>query len=328
MDTALAASIRSQLLDRRDRLQRAVAGISPADDLLRLLHDVDGALERMEAGRFGMCEVCHTPVLDDDLVAHPLTPYCLCELSSAQQDALQRDLNLARRVQMSLLPRQDLATGGWQVHFRYWPAGPVSGDYLDVVSRNGRASDSYFLLGDVSGKGLAASLLMARLSALLRSLIESGPPLAELVTRANRLFSENELSSHFATLVCARATPAGRVEVCNAGHCPPLVARGGDVQQVDSGGMPVGIASDGAYETQSLSLAPGDTLLFYSDGVSEAMNPEHEQFGVERLIDCVRRHAPQPPVGLAAAILRDVSSFRAGAPPHDDVSLMIVRRMA
>lgn len=326
MDAAVAASIRTQLSDRRDRLERVVADVGRADDLVRLLRAVDEAIERLDGDRFGRCEVCHESVDDDLLLTHPLARYCLCGLSPRQQAALERDLDLARQVQIGLLPRQNLSLGGWEVHFRYLPAGPVSGDYLDVISRNQGSDDAYFLLGDVSGKGVAASLLMARLSALLRSLVESGPPVGELVARANRMFSESDVSSHFVTLVCARATPSGRIDFCNAGHCPPLVVRRGAVEMLDSDGLPVGVVAEGRYEVQSLATEPGDTIVLYSDGISEAMNDGREQFGLDRLSACVSENRGLRPAALAAACLRAVAAFCGGAAAHDDTSLMIIRR--
>jgi sigma-B regulation protein RsbU (phosphoserine phosphatase) len=140
------------------------------------------------------------------------------------------------------------------------------------------------------------------------------------------MFSESEVSSHFVTLVCARATPLGRIELCNAGHCPPIVLRRGEVELLDSDGLPVGVVADGRYEVQSLAIEPGDTVLLYSDGVSEAMNERREQFGVERLAECVQKNGALRPAALAAACLREVDSFRDGAGVHDDTSLMVIRR--
>src|SRR5207249_7870938 len=141
------------------------------------------------------------------------------------QTALQNDLDLASRIQWQLLPRQNVRVSGWEVHYRYEPAGPVSGDYCDAITENGDGGNLYVLTGDVSGKGVAASLLMAHLNAMFRTLVGMGLPVQHLLERANRLFSESTIASHYATLVCARAEVTGEVEVCNAGHCPPLVIR-------------------------------------------------------------------------------------------------------
>ncbi len=326
MSASVAASVRTQLEDRRRRLQSVVGEVGPADDLVRLLHAVDDALVRLDTGRYGQCDVCHERVEDELLLAHPLIQYCLCALSPQQQADLEHDLGLARRVQLSLLPSQNFVASGWAAHFRYQPAGPVSGDYLDVVACDGGERPVYFLLGDVAGKGVAASLRMAQLSATIRGLVGSEPPPGELVERANEQLSRTGMSTQFATLVCARATPAGDVELCNAGHCPPLVARGGRVDAMDSGGFPVGLAFGDRYDAQALTLASTDTLLLYSDGITEAMDPHGRQFGVERLVDCLEAHHALGPAALAAACLSAVADFRGRAPSHDDVSLMVVRR--
>ncbi len=212
------------------------------------------------------------------------------------------------------------------MHFRYQPAGPVSGDYLDVVTKNAESQTLYFLLGDVSGKGVAASLTMARLNALVRSTVEASPPLGDLMERTSRLFSEGAPSSQFATLVCARATSTGEVELCNAGHCPPLIVRSGCVEVVDSGGLPIGLAGAVPYGSHRLSFARGDTLLLYSDGITEASDPEGRMYGIDGLRRVVGQNRDVDPAALAAACLLDVATFRAGTPPHDDVSIMVIRR--
>src|SRR5262249_24725736 len=157
-------------------LRASIERTDNASDLVELLQAVDAALDRLDSDHFERCDVCGLRIYDEELLAHPTIQYCLCELSDQQLAALELDLALARRTQLALLPPQDLALAAWQVHFRYQPAGPVSGDYLDVIQ-----SDvcPFFLLGDVSGKGVAASLLMARLSALVRGLIEQRLPVED-----------------------------------------------------------------------------------------------------------------------------------------------------
>src|SRR5262245_12652544 len=129
MNAASQAQIHDQLVDRRRRLRDTIGDVGEAGDLVRLLGEVDAALERMEGGVYGRCEVCHENVEEKDLLANPLLTYCLCTLTPQQQRELQTDLDLAGRIQWALLPKQDLAHAGWEVHHRYEPAGPVSGDY-------------------------------------------------------------------------------------------------------------------------------------------------------------------------------------------------------
>src|SRR5262249_9944874 len=168
--------------------------------------------------------VCLEEIEELDLLAHPMAAYFLCQLSPERQRALEHDLDLAWRVQAALLPIHDLSAAGRRTHYRYVPHGPVSGDYcgLIVAGANGD-SGLYFMLGDVSGKGVAASLLMAHLNASFRALAPTGLPPHEVVTCANRVLTESTLTTHYATLVCGYADSSGEVQVVNAGHCPPMV---------------------------------------------------------------------------------------------------------
>lgn len=327
MDLAIESALRGQLVDRKRRIGEALAEVGEATDLVRLLQEVDSALGRMDARGYGRCEVCLETVEDDTLMANPMLQYCLCSLSPAQQRALEQDLGLASRIQWALLPKQDIRHDGWQVHFRYTPHGPVSGDYCDVITDDQHGDGGlYLLMGDVSGKGVAASLLMAHLNAMFRSLIQTRLPVPQLVERANDLFSRSAISSHYATLVCARAEPSGRIEVCNAGHCPPLVVRGTDVTAVGSTGFPLGIRSSGEYDVSHVTLAPGETLFLYTDGLTEAADSGENEFGVDRLKRFLAANAALSPGVLASACLEDLAAFRGESAPTDDLSMMVVRR--
>jgi sigma-B regulation protein RsbU (phosphoserine phosphatase) len=222
----LQSKFRSQLRNRRARLEKTIADLNEPPDLLLLLNDVDAALSRLDGGSYGECAVCHLEIAADDLLANPTASYCLCELSPERQRALERDLTLAWRVQAALLPASDLAVSGWQTHYRYIPNGPVSGDYCDLVATEGHpAAQFYFMIGDVSGKGVAASLLMAHLNASLRAFARTGLSPEQALAEANRLLARSTLASHYATLVCGRAGASGEVEIANAGHSSPLVVR-------------------------------------------------------------------------------------------------------
>jgi sigma-B regulation protein RsbU (phosphoserine phosphatase) len=241
---------------------------------------VDAALERLDKGTYGICETCHDSIEADRLVADPLMEYCLDHLSTAERSALQQDLDLAARVMRGLLPPPSLRVPGYEIVRHYEGPGPVGGDYCDALG----APDGslHFAIGDVSGKGVAASMLMAHLHATLRALGPLGLPLEEHVARASRLFCESALPSHFATLVCGRAGRWGDVEICNAGHVPPLVARQGTVEAVPSTELPIGMFCDTRYQVARLLLAPGESLLLYTDGVSETRGAADEEFGIER----------------------------------------------
>jgi len=239
---------------------------------------------------------------------------------------LQNDLDLAWRIQASLLPRQDLCLSGWQIHYRYEPAGPVSGDYCDVLTgRNGDGA-LYFAMGDVSGKGVAASLLMAHLNASFRSLIDVGVPIEQFVERANRLLMERTVSLHYATLACGRASDSGDIEICNAGHCAPVLVHEDKAELLEATGLPVGMMGEQSYAVEHRSLEAGDVLFLYTDGITEARNRDDHEYGLERLAGVLREKHSLPPRALAGACLADLAVFLGGAPRTDDLSLMILRR--
>ena len=318
--------IRRQLQDRRRRLEDALQRNPGAAQLERLLGEVDAALGRVDAGSFGLCEACHGTIEEDRLMADPLVRFCLDHLTEQEQRALEQDLQVAGRIQRGLLPEHDVSHGGWEFHYRYEPAGPVSGDYCDVVRPGGDGGEMFFLFGDVSGKGVPAAILMAHLHATFRSLVAADFSVGQLVERANRVFRESTLSPYFATLVVGRASPSGEMEICNAGHWPPLVLSGGTVSGVDPTGLPVGAFYSTRYTSRSLSLAPGDTLVLYTDGLSEARNRAGTEYGSERIARVLSASAHLGPRELAATCLDDLAVHLDGAPRTDDLTLMVLRR--
>jgi len=326
MATLRHHALREQLLDRRQRLESVIAEFGEAAHLVRLLQEVNATLERMDHGAYGLCEVCHEPIEEDRLVADPFITTCLDHLTAQQRRSLEQDLELASQVQRQWLPKPHLSFNGWEIDYHYEPAGPVSGDYCDVMIPERNGGDFFFLLGDVSGKGVAASMLMAHLHAMFRSLMDVGLPVNQLVERANRVFCESTLSAQFATLVCGRADGAGEIEVCNAGHCPPLVVQGGEVTSLAATGLPIGMFCSGQYAVKTVRLAVGDSLVLYTDGLSEARGRSDAEYGIPRLSMLLKARHALVPQALIQACLEDLTDFRAGAPPTDDLAMMVLRR--
>lgn len=322
MATVEVNFLRSQLAQRKSRLEDAIALAPSNAELAGLLREVDAALNRMAAGTFGICEECHDSIEADRLLADPLIRYCLDHLTAAGRAALQRDLDLAAQLQRNLLPPTGLAAHGWETSYHYSPIGPVSGDYCDLILADGQL---FFIVGDVSGKGVAASLLMAQLHALFRSLIGVGLPLSQIVAQVNRVFCESVLAGLYATLVCGQAKPTGEVEIHNAGHPPVLVAGREEVQRVDSTGLPLGMFQDAEFAATGLKLEPGETLFLYTDGLSEASRHDDE-YGIDRLTHLMRQRAAHPPAELISACLNDLNAFLGSSPYVDDLTLLAIRR--
>lgn len=327
MDNSQDIALRAQLVDRRQRLESAIAEFKETASVEQLLKEVDSALERMDKGTYGICEFCHDPVERERLIADPLVRYCLSHLTAEQQRALEQDLDLASQIQRQLLPEQNLSLMGWEVYYHYEAAGPVSGDYCDLVIPESDGENLFFVLGDASGKGVAASMLMTHLHAIFRSLIAAGLPVQELVERANRVFCESRMAPYFATLVCGRAGISGEIEICNAGHCPPLWVRGGEVTCVDATGLPLGIFRSAEYSVKELQLATDDGVFLYTDGLSEARDRTHAEYGEARLSKLVSDRHALPSQALVRACLEDLANFVSGAPKTDDLTLMAIRRV-
>ncbi len=314
--------LQGQLEERKRRLEVAIASAAPNSGLGVLLQEVDSALERMAAGTYGLCLECHESVETDRLLADPLVQYCLDHLTPQQRTALQRDLDLASQVQRNLLPQKGLRVGGWETSYHFEPLGPVSGDYCDLIQSAGQL---LFMLGDVSGKGVAASMLMAQLHALFHSLTQMSLPLGQIVTHVNRFFCESALAGQYATLICGLAKPNGEVEIHNAGHCPAIVVGRGGVFRIEPTGFPLGMFMENEFSSTRVQMEPGDTLFLFTDGLSEA-TCESDEYGVDRVMTLVRQEAARQPAELIAACLDDVRAFTNGSRSFDDMTVMAVRR--
>ncbi|HVX65594.1 MAG TPA: PP2C family protein-serine/threonine phosphatase, partial [Bryobacteraceae bacterium] len=234
------------------------------------------------------------------------------------------DLQLAVRIQKRLLPAHGVCCAGWVAHFHYQPAGPVSGDFCDLApDDSGRL---FFAVGDVAGKGVAASLLMSHIHATFRTLLSVGAPIEEMLERANHLFTNSTMPAHYATLACGFASPAGEVEICNAGHCPPLVLRDGKIESIDATGLPLGLFHNGQYSAIRARLNTGDGLLLYTDGLTEARNRAGDEYGVERLMATLPGCRGQSPERVSTACLEDLAAFLGSAQTSDDLTMMVLRR--
>ena len=328
MDTSNQAVMRHQLIQRRERLNNAIAETPDTMRLVNLLQEVESALKRIDAGSYGICEICNEPIDDEHLRWDPLVKVCLSHLSEAQQRAIERDLDLASQIQTTLLPARNTRLNGWEISYEYMPAGVVSGDYCDIVKSEIDPGILYFFLGDVSGKGVAASLLMSHLHAIFRSLVAGDLSLGQMTVRANRLFYDSTMAAHFATLICGQASANGKVDICNAGHCPPMLLRNRTITPLESTGLPVGLFANGEYRVETIAMKRGDSLVLYTDGLTEVRNMSDVEYGVGRLNEVMIRHDTLAPEGLTAALTQDAEAFRSGAPRADDLTVMVLQRRA
>jgi sigma-B regulation protein RsbU (phosphoserine phosphatase) len=321
-ETAYVNSVREQLLAGRARLADVLAG-KEKEHVDHLLNQVDEALQRIEQGTFGICEECHTDIGEDWLREDPLTTVCLEHMTPKQQRALEYDLELAAQIQKGLLPPCDLAFAGWDIAYHYQPAGVVGGDYCDLIK--GNDGELYFVMADVSGKGVAAAMLSSNLRAIFRSLIPVGLGTGELMTRANRLFRQGALPTQYATLVFGKTTSGGDLEIVNAGHLPVMLAGSTKTRFIESTGRPLGVFDNEKFTPAKARMQPGDTLVLYTDGISEAENDGGDEYGTERLQRLIEENGLGCPMKFVDAFKKHLDGFRGGRERFDDETLLAIQ---
>ena len=239
---------------------------------------------------------------------------------------LARDeIAVARQVQIALLPKEHPQPPGWSLWSVMQPANDVGGDLVDYLPLE--AGRLGIVLGDVSGKGLGAALLMAKLQATLRAFAPDCASLGELGCRLNAILERDGLPNRFATLFYCEIDPAsGRVRYINAGHNPPFVVRPGGIEDLKASSVPLGMFPDSVFTEELVDLNPGDMLAVYSDGLTEARNVSEEEFGETRLRAELPGLAALQPEEAGRRLAARVEEFIGTAPRHDDISIVILAR--
>ncbi len=236
---------------------------------------------------------------------------------------------LAGEVQASFLPHELPDIPGWQLAFRLEPSRETCGDFYDVnLLPNGRLG---FLVADVVDKGAGAALFMALSWILIRTYAAEYPTQPDLVLSAvNHRILQDTNANQFVSVFYGVLDPAtGRLRYCNAGHCPPylLSPHGSDtVHMLRRTGMVLGITEDEIWEQNIVQLAPGDALVLYTDGVTEARDEQGRFFNEHRLLECVQANLGHPAAGFLSAVTADINQFVGDAPQSDDIALMVLVR--
>ncbi|MGB7190395.1 MAG: GAF domain-containing SpoIIE family protein phosphatase, partial [Acidobacteriaceae bacterium] len=249
---------------------------------------------------------------------------------AAQRERANREMEIAREVQERLFPQQMPEIEGATIAGHCRPAQGVGGDYYDVFAlEDGRVG---LAIGDVSGKGIAAALLMASLRASLRGVsLDTPQNFAKLMDKVNRLVYESSADNRYATFFFAAYDPkARRLDCVNAGHNPPVLLRCGadgkaEVIRLEANGPVVGLLLLSPYTEQSLALQPGDLLLMFTDGISEGMSLDDEEWGEERMIASAEKCREKTASGVLKDLFRDVDAFTAGAAQHDDMTALVLK---
>lgn len=239
----------------------------------------------------------------------------------------RNELVAGRAVQLALMPPESPVVPGWDIWLYTEPANDVGGDLVDHLQID--ADQHGIALGDVAGKALPAALLMVKLQATLRALVPLFPALNALGAGLNRILHRDGLPNRFATLFYLTLTAqSGDVRFLNAGHIPPLIVRGHAIEELQGGSIALGFIAEAEFTERAVSLADGDALVIVSDGVIEAMNASDEFFGDDRLRAALSASTGQTARMVGQSVLAALQAFVGQKRPHDDVSIVVVRRQA
>jgi sigma-B regulation protein RsbU (phosphoserine phosphatase) len=253
----------------------------------------------------------------------------LLSLELADKVIMKRDLEIAREIQLWLLPAKPPEVDGADIAFSTRPQNSVAGDYYDAFYPNPENRERLMIaIADVAGKSVPAALLMATLQASLRTIAGEGTSLDQLVTRLNTYASAHSLDGmRFTTAVLGEYNPSTRrFTYVNAGHNAPVLRRAnGELQHLDVGGLPLGIVGSATYETASLDLQPGDALIFYTDGVIEAFNARLEEFGNPRWLETIRSLPNTNAKESLLFLMKPVDAFVGATRQSDDITCFVFR---
>jgi phosphoserine phosphatase RsbU/P len=252
-----------------------------------------------------------------------------------EKKRLEQELEIAREVQATLFPKQLPHPPGMTVFGGCKPARVVSGDYYDFVIEDGTQLD--IIVGDISGKGISAALLMANLQAAMRTQLLSskhdnaesiGQSLAEAMTQLNQQIYQSSPPEKYATLFLSRYdVNTHRLWYCNAGHLPPIVLSSNGEQKLNATGMVVGLFPNATYEAKSVDLLPGTMLAIFTDGVTEAVNKADEEYGDQRLLEVLQQSSTRTPEEIWKHVMSQIDAWQGDLPQHDDITLIVAKAL-
>ncbi len=295
-----------------------------------LLTEIKEALERVESNAFGICRVCQMELGKEHLEIQPAAEVCLDCISKQDQAQLEEDLHLASKVHRALLPQAVTRIDGFEVAVKSLAARIIGGDYYDFLP--GRQENSVrIVIADTMGKGLPAGLLMCNVQGTLRILADDIPSPARLIARLNQWICRNVPVTKFISLFCLNVETGldGKFTFVNAGHCPPVMFRSnGDIERFQPTGAVLGVTEKFDYQEGISIFNPGDLMLLYTDGVTDARNARGEMFEELRLLDYVSQHFDESPADIVMDLLDEIRVFSGKSDFDDDLTVVALRRLA
>jgi serine phosphatase RsbU (regulator of sigma subunit)/pSer/pThr/pTyr-binding forkhead associated (FHA) protein len=235
---------------------------------------------------------------------------------------MEQEMRIAAEIQQALLPKAGHSGAFFRTAASSIPCRSIGGDFYDYVDLPTGAFG--FALGDVAGKGPPAALLSAMMQGIFAAQAAASDTPSQTIARVNLALYKRGIESRFVTLMYGSLEPDGRLTYCNAGHNPPLIVGAGGIRRLEVGGPIVGLFEAATFQEETVTLAPGDILLVFSDGVSEALSAEGEEYGETRIIDTANRNPGASPNDLLQAIFSDVRAFTKGAPQSDDITALVL----
>ena len=290
------------------------------------LHVIHESLEKIKEGTFGICEVCHEAVDSEHLQMDHTSAVCLGHFSDEELRQLESELELSQVIQRGLLPQQVPLIDGMNIAAFSRPAQIVGGDYFDFVDfKDGKHG---LVMADVSGHGVSAGMFMSSLQTAFHTLVpEANSPL-DVLERINRLYIHNINFATFVTIFFGKYDPQTRtLSYANAGHNSVYLYRVATNQEIwlRPTGPAIGVMDGFSIRSEEVRLEPGDILLLYTDGITEAINQQGTFWGEDRLADIIRQNANSSAEQLIQKILQALKDHTDGSPLADDITLMISR---
>jgi sigma-B regulation protein RsbU (phosphoserine phosphatase) len=337
MEATLFQRVQKSLLEKRQNLtnwlketpapkKRVQLGALDDQAIQAHMHIIDTSIGKLEDQTLGICEVCHGQIEPGLLEMDYTACVCLDDLSERERRQLETELEFLKSVQNALLPQQLPAIPGLDIAVFSRPAQIVGGDYFDFFQFRDGAQG--LAIADAMGHGVSASMLMTSMQTALRTLVPEHDSPAEVLQRVNRLFLHNVNFPTFVTTFLGRYDPSARVlTYCNAGHNPPLFYCGQEknVAWLQPTGAAIGLLEEYTLDVGTITFSDGDILLLYTDGVTEAINPQEEQFDYHRLAEAVQQNAGQPAQILLRNVRQALEGFTQGQPLDDDTTLLVCK---
>jgi len=236
---------------------------------------------------------------------------------------MEQEMRIAADIQQALLPKAGHAGAFFRTAASSLPCRSIGGDFYDYVDLPTGAFG--FALGDVAGKGPPAALLSAMMQGIFAAQAAASDTPSQTIARVNLALYKRGIESRFVTLMYGSLEPDGRLTYCNAGHNPPLIIGPAGVRRLEVGGPIVGLFESAKFQEETVTMSPGDVLLVFSDGVSEAMSVEGDEYGEARIIETAQQHPGVTPNEMLQAIFTDVRAFTKGAAQSDDITALVLK---